>query len=84
MAIDRRQFRIALAESGLNTQLEVARLTGINRTRVNGIVNRWLTPRDEEKTAIAAALNVPVDRLFPGPPPTAETTQMSVVEDARH
>lgn len=65
MRTDRQQFRIALAQSRLNTQLELARVTRIHRSRLSLIFNGWTAARDEEKQSIASALGVPVDRIFP-------------------
>jgi transcriptional regulator with XRE-family HTH domain len=39
-------------------QLEVARQTGINPTRLSKIENGWMEPRPEEVAAICAALNL--------------------------
>jgi transcriptional regulator with XRE-family HTH domain len=50
-------YKIARIRQG-RSQLEVARQTGIHPTRLSKIENGWEQPRENEVSAIRAALNL--------------------------
>jgi len=50
-------YKIARIRQG-RSQLEVARQVGIHPTRLSKIENDWEQPREDEVTAIRAALNL--------------------------
>jgi transcriptional regulator with XRE-family HTH domain len=51
------EIKIARIRQG-RSQLEVARQTGIHSTRLSKIENGWEQPRENEVSAIRAALNL--------------------------
>ena len=60
-----RNFRLALIESQINTVENMSARTGIERTRLSRIENGRVRPRPDERARIAAALDVPTEKLFP-------------------
>ena len=61
MTID---LRIQLLTSGIVTITNLARRTGIERTRLNRALNGDLKLRTEEQEAVAAVLQVPAKDVF--------------------
>jgi transcriptional regulator with XRE-family HTH domain len=57
-------LKMAIWTSG-KTQTDVSKAAGIHETRLSKIVRGHRAPSDDEKVAIAQALGIQVDHLFP-------------------
>ena len=60
-----RNFRLALIDSQINSVENLSVVVGIERTRLCRIENGRVRPRPDECARISAALDVPVQQLFP-------------------
>lgn len=47
------------------TQTLVAQKAGVQESRLSRIIHGYVSPSDDEKRAIARALRLPVEELFP-------------------
>ena len=59
-----RHFQLALIESGVGTITQLSRCTGIERTKLNRIVNGVSAATPSERSGIARSLDRPVAALF--------------------
>ena len=57
-------LRLAILESG-KKQLEISLNTGIYHTRLNLIINGWISPNERERQLIAVELGKTAEELFP-------------------
>jgi hypothetical protein len=70
-------LKIAFVEAG-TSQRRVARDAHIAESRLSAIVQGWIEPRDDERAAIAQALNRSVEQLFDDPSSFNQTSRAAL------
>ena len=73
----RAELRDAIFRSG-KPQIEIARRTGIDETKLSKIVRGWRDPSPKEVRALSRVLRVPASQLFPEPSPSESSPSEAV------
>ena len=60
----RTRLKTAILESRYHKQRGVARKAEMAESRLSDIINGWVTPRPDERAALARVLDRPAEELF--------------------